>query len=504
MAMKRSVYLVFAAMVAILLVASEIGYAAPPSNAHGVSPTAIKAAAGTAENFGGTSNIAASSTTNADGRCTHGAEGYTCLPDGHAQITYTDPSGLCTWPMTVTWGDGSTDTKTLSAGGSVTFVHDYDVSVGRLFTANVSWPAGTSSDPEQGTCNSGSAQYKYEVPNQPPTADFTWSTDADNPLLVRFDASAKDPEGEPLVDYAWSFGDNFSGRGKTTSHPYSSVGTYNVTLSVVDSLGQTTRVTKTIELKNHPPTASFTGSSGGKNSGVINFDASASSDPERDTLTYSWNFGDGSTGSGVTTSHRYTKAGQYTVTLSVDDGHGGTDSKSGLITITKDTGGGGGGGTGGGGGVKYNVQLGPPLIHDVRVQDTDSNQRVSARDLFRFVFTESMDEKSTPAKGSSFQIRDADGTIMELTCGTYASCEMAKGVGTVAGISVKNYQVMLVLLLKPPPQSSMLAPGTTPGLQYPATIVKVSDDFKDRTGTALDLPGSRDIEIEAGSIVDDI
>jgi PKD repeat protein len=255
--------------------------------------------------------------------------------------------------------------------------------------------------------------------------------------------------------------------------------------------------------KNHLPTASFTGCSGGKNSGVINFDASASSDPERDTLTYSWNFGDGSTGSGVSTSHRYTKAGQYTVTLSVDDGHGGTDSKSGLITITKDTGG-GGGGTGGGGGVKYNVQLGPPLIHDVRVQDTDSNQRVSARDLFRFVFTESMDEKSTPAKGSSFQIRDADGTIMELTCGTYASCEMAKGVGTVAGISVKNYQVMLVLLLKPPPQSSMLAPGTTPGLQYPATIIKVSDDFKDRTGTALDLPGSRDIEIEAGSIVGDI
>ena len=50
------------------------------------------------------------------------------------------------------------------------------------------------------------------------------------------------------------------------------------------------------------------------------FDGSGSSDPNEDVLTYSWNFGDGSRGSGVTATHLYPAAGMYDVTLTVSDG----------------------------------------------------------------------------------------------------------------------------------------------------------------------------------------
>jgi PKD repeat protein len=51
---------------------------------------------------------------------------------------------------------------------------------------------------------------------------------------------------------------------------------------------------------------------------TINFDASASTD-NNDIVSYEWDFGDGTTGSGVTTTHQYTQTGTYTVTLTVKD-----------------------------------------------------------------------------------------------------------------------------------------------------------------------------------------
>jgi large repetitive protein len=68
---------------------------------------------------------------------------------------------------------------------------------------------------------------------------------------------------------------------------------------------------------NGVPSASFTASCSGL---TCNFDASASTDPDNDTLTYSWDFGDGANGSGVTASRTYATPGPRTVTLSVSDG----------------------------------------------------------------------------------------------------------------------------------------------------------------------------------------
>ena len=52
----------------------------------------------------------------------------------------------------------------------------------------------------------------------------------------------------------------------------------------------------------------------------LTFSAVGSSDPDADALTFSWNFGDGNVGNGLTTSHTYSQPGDYGATLTVSDG----------------------------------------------------------------------------------------------------------------------------------------------------------------------------------------
>jgi PKD repeat protein len=71
---------------------------------------------------------------------------------------------------------------------------------------------------------------------------------------------------------------------------------------------------------NRPPLAQFAAASMGTAGVPMTFDAAASSDPDNDMLIFAWDFGDGSTGSGITATHAFARAGSYVVTLSVSDG----------------------------------------------------------------------------------------------------------------------------------------------------------------------------------------
>jgi len=74
---------------------------------------------------------------------------------------------------------------------------------------------------------------------------------------------------------------------------------------------------------NSPPVANFTTSpSSGTAPLSVSFNASSSYDSDGSIATYEWDFGDGSHGSGITTSHTYTRAGIYTVTLTIRDNEG--------------------------------------------------------------------------------------------------------------------------------------------------------------------------------------
>ena len=58
---------------------------------------------------------------------------------------------------------------------------------------------------------------------------------------------------------------------------------------------------------------------------VMTFTAVAP-DPDGDVLTYHWSFGDGEQSSGPLATHRFAASGTFRVTLTVDDGRGGTAS----------------------------------------------------------------------------------------------------------------------------------------------------------------------------------
>jgi len=70
---------------------------------------------------------------------------------------------------------------------------------------------------------------------------------------------------------------------------------------------------------NPPPTASFTSSCTALD---CSFDASASTAPGSTIASYTWDFGDGGTATGVSPHHTYSTAGNYTVSLTVTNGDG--------------------------------------------------------------------------------------------------------------------------------------------------------------------------------------
>ena len=85
---------------------------------------------------------------------------------------------------------------------------------------------------------------------------------------------------------------------------------------------------------NESPSADFTYSPGKPSIGkTSSFNASGSIDPDGEVISWNWDFGDGNRSSGKTVSHSYSSADNYTVTLTITDNRGATDTNSKTISV---------------------------------------------------------------------------------------------------------------------------------------------------------------------------
>lgn len=125
------------------------------------------------------------------------------------------------------------------------------------------------------------------------------------------------------LSYRWDFGDQGSATGQQVSHVYTNNGPYTVTVTVIDSMGQTSSDSSTVQVLPPPPVANFTYSVGYY--GEVYFDASNSTvDASTSIQSYNWDFGDGNTNTTTYAQEYYTynSTGNYTVQLTVTDATG--------------------------------------------------------------------------------------------------------------------------------------------------------------------------------------
>ncbi|MGD8978414.1 MAG: PKD domain-containing protein [Gammaproteobacteria bacterium] len=163
------------------------------------------------------------------------------------------------------------------------------------------------------------------VGNQAPLADPGGPYAGTAGAPVQFDGSgSSDPDGDALVSYDWDFGDGNTGTGVTPIHTYAAAATYTVSLVVNDGTDPSPAATTSanIAAANEPPVANAGGPYAAEAGSALQFDGSASFDPDGNIASYDWDFGDGNSGSGISPLHTYGAAGNYTASLVVTDNQG--------------------------------------------------------------------------------------------------------------------------------------------------------------------------------------
>ena len=243
--------------------------------------------------------------------------------------TTTDEGVPCLDACTYSWnfGDGATGTGRIAS-------HAFAAPGTYTVALTVSDAAGASASTAQAVTvtNVAAPTVTLAVTPSPPAAG----------QAATFTATATPASGHGISSYAWNFGDGSTTQtttGPTVTKTYSKVGTYVVTVTVTDDLGQTASVSLQFTIVGSGVTASFTSSpTDPKTTTTVQFNGVASTASAGATITeWNWDFGDGSVvnaNNDPTTSHQFAAVGTYVVRLTVTDSAGRTGTVTTNVVVT--------------------------------------------------------------------------------------------------------------------------------------------------------------------------
>lgn len=149
-------------------------------------------------------------------------------------------------------------------------------------------------------------------------------------------SSSRDSDGT-VTQYSWNLGDGHTDNGKVITHKFTSIATFNITLTVKDNDGATQTLSKDVEvLSNSPPVAVIDAPANGFVKNRVHFDGTGSFDSDGRVTDYLWDFGDNSAKSHQPElDHEFAKENTFTVTLRVTDNKGQTGLGTSDIKIEK-------------------------------------------------------------------------------------------------------------------------------------------------------------------------
>jgi PKD repeat protein len=142
--------------------------------------------------------------------------------------------------------------------------------------------------------------------------------------------------GGSITSFVWDFGDFTSATGPIATHTFDTQRTYNVTLTVMNDSNRSSSTTRPVPVgAGLLPAAAFVVSPTAPAVGQTVFvDASTSTPGGGHVIAgYTWNWGDGTGTSGVTSNHTYAAAGTYVVVLTVIDEEGQSASTTRNLSI---------------------------------------------------------------------------------------------------------------------------------------------------------------------------
>jgi hypothetical protein len=181
------------------------------------------------------------------------------------------------------------------------------------------------------------------TPNQP-----TGPTFIERGVTYTYSSSAYDPDSQQ-VRLRFNWGDGtlsnwtmFITSNTTTSsnHMWENTSAYNITVIAQDINGSNSSWSVPLQITisqaetpEEPPVLIINILSDASANQTTQFNASQSYIINGEIISFSWDFGDGTTGTGKTPIHTYNNPGQYTVILIVTDNTGKTYSKTIIVTV---------------------------------------------------------------------------------------------------------------------------------------------------------------------------